>query len=99
MVVHVAAPGLLVVIQVGVEDTVRVGQALDAFFQPGLVNYWRHGLGRETVAVHQPCLNLGPNGLRVGLALFIPVEGVNGPSLEALAALLVGLELNPVAIG
>jgi len=94
----VSASAFAVVVQIGVEDGVGIRESLDAILQPGLIQNRRHALGAEAALVEQTGLNLLPDPLRIALALLIAIECVDGPSLEDLAALLVGLELDPVAV-
>jgi len=94
----VSAPAPAVVVQIGIEYRVGIRQVLDPILQPRLIENWRHGLGAETAFVEQTGLNLLPDALGIALALLIAVEGVDGSSFEDLAALLVGFELDPVAV-
>jgi len=97
-IVDVAAPALAVVVQVGVEDGVGIRQRLDPLLKPWLVEDRCHGLGTEAALVEQPGLNLLPDAFGIALALLVTVEGVDRAALEDLAALLVRLELDPVAV-
>ena len=99
LVVDIPTATLSVFVQVGVEHLIGVRQCAYPLLKPALGHDGRHGLCAEAVAVHKPGLNLRPNPETVGLDLLIAVEGVYGAALERFSALLISLELDPVAVG